>query len=1265
MLNKILSIGFTYNQSEEQQKDIYVLNQFNLATLIIFVVITIIDFINLTVRGGELTIVFYRLLILIFICLGHIGLCYKGYRRLTKFLILIDIPFFLLFVPLFWGYIEEEYFFWFHFVPVGLVAFPYILFKDAKDKIFIYVGIFLNLLILLFVDQILVSRADVDFLVVDIIEPFYFYYKFTVLTIFIFVVYALHSNFINSNKYEELLLTQQSVLKQNNEELKSLNEKQLEIEEELVVTLTRQEAILNHIPTGILFLKDHLIVKSNKILLEMFDYSDMDVTGRTCDFFFVSKEAYDEVISDAFSIFSKGKKMQRDIIGLKKNGEKIWTNIVGTSLNPKDPFEATIWIVENIDKQKKLQLENENYRQHLEDVVYERTQTLQENIERFRALADASFEAIFIIESGKIIDTNLVARELFKYSYTELTGLSEKELIARTDAGNIDFEFIESMNLPREIVATKKTGELFFADMRIKSLYYKGMDAKIIVIRDISDYKKSQKDLLYEKQFNEYIINSLPGIFFLFKFIDGEFLMVKWNENFRTELGYGDSNLKYYSPPVFFGDRACEIIDCGMQDAGCLREKSIELNIFKKNGDTIPFYLKGIAFEVDGEKYILGIGIDVSEKVKIDNELQLYKKSLEDLVTRRTNELRKITIEQDIVLKNLGSGVCFIKNNRIVWANLQMSNITGYTTAELLEINVDALFSSSNQFGSLTAKSKDFFHKNTTFEHKYKLKRKDGTKLWCQLIGNVVDSSDLDSGAIWIINDISVYIRIENELREAKIVAENANKAKSDYLANMSHEIRTPMNAVLGFTEILLEKVKDNPEYFDLLSRIGVAGKSMIRLLNDILDLSKIEAGKLDIQETLINPMDIIYEIEQIFQFKVQHKGLKFNVIANRNYKKFVMFDEVRLRQILFNLVGNAIKFTDSGEVSIKFYDQEDIPRQTINLFFEVCDTGIGIKKEYQSEIFDSFVQQRGQSYKQYGGTGLGLAITHRLVEMMNGKISVESEVNKGSVFKVGFFDLKIAKPEYVLQKAKQDETNERIMFRNQNVLIIEDVDDNTTVITGLLGNYGLNFFVAKTSFEGVEMARSLRPDIILLDLILADVTGDNVAKIIKSDETIKHIPIIMITSGSVENNDLVSRFTDGIIYKPVNRCDLVSELKKYLEFKQVYNQTDDLIIGLSSKTREMKKRLSVQFSDGISSLLKKVVDDKLLSLYELLSVSVDVDDVLAFGALIEQTGKQLNIPVLEDYGKLLIEETQLFNFEEMEYYISLFPIIANNEVID
>lgn len=277
---------------------------------------------------------------------------------------------------------------------------------------------------------------------------------------------------------------------------------------------------------------------------------------------------------------------------------------------------------------------------------------------------------------------------------------------------------------------------------------------------------------------------------------------------------------------------------------------------------------------------------------------------------------------------------------------------------------------------------------------------------------------------------------IEESLKKAMKATEAANNAKSEFLANMSHEIRTPMNAILGFSELLHSKLEDkNLAYY--ANSISITGQMLLRLINDFLDLSKIESGKIEMNYNPCNLNRILEEMKIIFSYNISQKNISLAIEIEPNVPKTLLLDETRLRQVLLNLIGNAIKFTDVGSVRVFISaESEEIKPETIDLIIKIEDTGIGIPKDEQDEIFESFSQVRGQNSKKYGGTGLGLSISKKLIHLMGGNISLTSETGKGTTFTLTLQNVKVV---YDFIKSEEPLRNTVISKKELGLFEIED----------------------------------------------------------------------------------------------------------------------------------------------------------------------------------------------------------------------------------
>lgn len=454
--------------------------------------------------------------------------------------------------------------------------------------------------------------------------------------------------------------------------------------------------------------------------------------------------------------------------------------------------------------------------------------------------------------------------------------------------------------------------------------------------------------------------------------------------------------------------------------------------------------------------------------------------------------------------------------------------------------------------------------------------------------------------------EISRRKEIEAKLLIAQQKAENANRAKSEFLSNMSHEIRTPMNAVIGFAE-LTSKMELPKVAAQNIQTILRSAKALISIINDILDLSKIEAGKLKVQKEPIDIKDLADELHNIFYVKIEEKGLKCQIDFDEKIPNALFIDEIRIRQILINLVGNAIKFTDKGHINVSFKVIPNSSRDsTLDLHVSVQDSGIGINDADRDKIFEVFEQQSGQDNRKFGGTGLGLSISQKLAHLMGGEIVLESPKEGGSIFTLKLYHVEIA---LTNPKANKFYAHHKTSFHQELVLAVDDIEDNLVLIETLLQGYGFEVISTNDPEKSIELAKQYLPKLIFMDIKMPKMDGYEVTDILKNLPETKDIPIIAVSASVLGEKEEAMRrgLFDAFVSKPINTRELEEAIGLFVEHTEnndeLYNKEEQLDFHLSMPKEEKKvlidyleKMLTQGDLSAIEESVKKIASKNILN---------------------------------------------------------------------
>ncbi len=532
--------------------------------------------------------------------------------------------------------------------------------------------------------------------------------------------------------------------------------------------------------------------------------------------------------------------------------------------------------------------------------------------------------------------------------------------------------------------------------------------------------------------------------------------------------------------------------------------------------------------------------IEIAELAKTLDDYQKLAIKLD----AQSEELHLVNAEQRAIVESATSGIALIKDRVIQRGNRKLHEIFGWPPGEIVGQSTRIWYADDTSWEADEKERYDPLWRGETSTHEMQLARRDGSRFWGRIAGRAVDVSDASKGSVWIVDDISIEHAAIEEMRKAQVLAEEAARMKSNFLANMSHEIRTPMNTIIGMAYLAL-KTDPTPRQRDYLKKIQASSQLLLGIINDVLDLSKIEAGKMIVEQTDFDLEQVLDNVTNLIAEKAASKGLELIIDVAEDVPTNLVGDPLRLGQILINYANNAVKFTERGEIEISIA-MAQAAEDGVILRFAVRDTGIGLSEEQRGRLFRSFEQADTSTTRKYGGTGLGLVIAKQLAELMGGEVGVDSEIGQGSTF---WFTARLGRSAVTARKLQPNPE-----LRGRRLLVVDDSDTARQVIGEMLRS--MTFRVTTVSSGALAVAEVARADmagepyeIVFLDWQMPELNGIATAGRIRQLELARPPQLAMITAYGRDELFKAAEAAgiNDVLIKPLNASLLFDSVIRFL----------------------------------------------------------------------------------------------------------------------
>ncbi|MEO3407072.1 PAS domain-containing protein [Mucilaginibacter sp. CAU 1740] len=759
------------------------------------------------------------------------------------------------------------------------------------------------------------------------------------------------------------------------------------------------------------------------------------------------------------------------------------------------------------------------------DITYQK-QVAQE-IEQLSLVASKVSNGVVISNADdEIMWTNDAFENITGYTFADVKQRRLPEVIkgkpVNADAiEKLDVAIRDKRSYEVELFFNAKDGSPKWISVMNSLLYHAdgSVDKSIRVIIDITKRKLAEQEV----EILSFAARKSPsGILIR----DAEGKVVWMNEALESITGYTLTEMKgrAFGTMLLGEDSDLEVFKSAVKAVEEKRSYEVEIKIYKKDKTPLWAFLSNspLLNETGQVERQIGVMVDITQRKKTEDQLTLLS-----LVASST--------ASSVVINN--------SDGKVEWVNKAFEQVTGYSLADVQNNHLGDVLKGELTDVSIIQKARELSEQKQSFEVDLLVYRKDRQPLWISVINSVILNSkgEVDK-YIEVIIDITSKKKAEIELINTREEALQLSRAKDMFISVMSHEIRTPLNAVIGMSHLLAE---DNPleTQKENLNVLKFSAENLMTLINDVLDFTKIETGNVELEKRRVDLRDIVQSITSSMQYKATEKNIYISHCIDEAVPKTILGDRTRLIQILLNLLGNAVKFTEKGGVTIDLKVIQE-SEHDLRIRFAVIDTGIGIAANKLGTIFEQFKQAEADTTRKYGGTGLGLAISKRLIELHDSRINVDSMPGQGSTF---WFTIGFKKGDNQLN-SKNNNVEEGLKI---NVLVVDDNQINRLLINKILKKWGANADFAENGIEAVEKVEANRNyNVVLMDIHMPEMGGLEATSIIRSktDPYFKQLPIIALTASMLSNQmgEINGAGMDDYILKPFDPRVLYEKLSRY-----------------------------------------------------------------------------------------------------------------------